>query len=123
LKEHVITRRNDLPILDNELTSAKHFDTYYYPFKTLPLLQSHLHPKFVIFNAGKKLTSLDPADFRNLTTDFPCLTFILSLYMAWIRNVLPSQLDDQTYAPLVVPEDDYISSNDDDSKDEDYNDT
>lgn len=118
-----ICRRNDLPLLGKPLSPKHYDDPYCHPFETLPLLKSHLHPKFVIFDAGRKLASLEGAAFHKLTADFPILNVVLSLYKGWIRKLPQSHVNDPSYAPPVIPEDDDISSDDDDSSDDDYDDT
>ena len=118
-----IYRRNDLPLLENQRLSSEHYNDYHFPFDTFPLLQSHLHPKFVIFDAGRKLATLRGDSLQDLYTEFPSLRDILPLYRGWILPPPPEHLHDPTYTPLAIPEDDDISSDDDDSKDEDYDDT
>ena len=79
---------------DEEQTAPDdNFITYRYPFQTLPLLESHLHPNFIIFNAGCKVDSLSQSDmlsFTRLTDAFPHLLFIQNLYCAWI--VMPGKM-------------------------------
>ena len=96
-----------------------------YPFDTLPLLESHLHPKFVIFNSGKKLKGLlDYDKYTKLLEQFPLLGQVEEVYMAWLDD-LPIEEDDASYnlnAP-VDSDDDYDDSDDvivDDPRDNDY---
>ena len=83
LKKKLIVRQND----DGEF-----IDYHKYPFDTLPKIQTHLHPKFVIFDAGKKWKkaegfSLEP-QFKHLETS---LETIEGLYDAWIRPLPKSK--------------------------------
>jgi len=87
-----------------------------YPFDTLPLLESHLQPKFVIFDAGQKLAESEQNEIQNLVDVFPSLQFssIMALYSAWIRPPPAKAKEDLTYN---VPDDD--DDNSYDSEDED----
>lgn len=64
-----------------------------HPFNTLPLLKSHLHPKYVIFDAGRKLGVLAKSDthFVNKT--------ILAEYGAWKRELPDITQEDPSYFP------------------------
>ena len=50
------------------------------PFNTLPLLESHIHPKFVIYDAGFKLMGLKLNFVENISQQFSSLTSIIHLY-------------------------------------------
>jgi hypothetical protein len=113
-KRILLTRQND----DDDGSIV-----YNYPYDTLPRLRSHLHPKFVIFNTGKKLRRalegiiLDP-ELQRLN---PNLVTILRVYDAWILPLPVNAMDDVTYVdPHVelVSEDD--GNPDDDPNDLDY---
>lgn len=71
----------------SEPISSEHYSLHAYPFNTLPLLESHLHPRFAIFNAGYKLQDMlqtRPESFFQLIDDYPSLSTIKALYGAWI---------------------------------------
>ena len=89
------------PILHQDITdtplSTGHFSFHLYPFKTLPLLKSHIHPKFVIFNAGAKLADLATADISKLVENFPGLSSVITIYDAWIRKLGQNQLNDPSF--------------------------
>jgi hypothetical protein len=97
-----------------------------YPFNTLPLLESHLHPKFVIYDAGIKMFSFlrDPSFTAQMVRDFPSLKMTVELYIAWALNPLPdSSVNDPTYYDPDADEDedsDKDGNDDDDPKDGDY---
>ena len=55
MEDVVITRLDNIP---NGKPSLEHVHIHLYPFDTLPLLESHLHPKFIIFDTGNKLREL-----------------------------------------------------------------
>jgi hypothetical protein len=52
---------------------------HYYPFDTLQLLRSHLHPKYAIFEAGRKLGGLDASLATNLADRYPSLVGIVCI--------------------------------------------
>jgi hypothetical protein len=107
-----------------------------YPFDTLPLIESHLHPKFAIFAAGMHLVNLDPASdlHQNIWKDNPGFSIIVGLYRAWTQKVADRQKQDPSYCnndAFQVPfdygiGDDYFGvrngDDGDDDKDGDYSD-
>jgi hypothetical protein len=106
-EEFVITRGTS----EDEHTETTNWTNHTYPFDTLPLLESHLHPKFVIFNSGKKINGLPVHKYTKLMQQFPILGHVENLYMAWLES-LPNTVDDTSYnhdAPV-----DSVDSDDDD---------
>jgi hypothetical protein len=94
-----------------------------YPFDTLPLLESHLHPKFVIFNSGEKLRGLEGLfEYRKLLDKFPILGDVEKVYLAWLESLLPDNVeDDESYnAAADSDEDDDSDVIVDDPRDNDY---
>lgn len=95
-----------------------------YPFNTFPIFESHLHPKFVIFNAGRKLNFLQirVQNLVNESVDSASLNSVMKLYDAWLRP--PPDVKDESYdAPVDECTTDEDDSDDDigDEDDEDYN--
>jgi hypothetical protein len=74
-----------------------------YPYKTLPNLESHLHPKFAIFDAGRKLKNLTQQsdkplpEIRDLLINYPALYMIQNLYNAWVQKVPANALRELSY--------------------------
>ena len=68
--------------------------THKYPFKTFPIIKSHLHPKFAIVNAGEKLLKLGDTDGPKIFLDFPGLQAVIHIYVAWTR---PANLSDKSF--------------------------
>jgi hypothetical protein len=99
----------------------QHVTTHFHPFTTLPLLQSHLHPKFAIYNAGKKLLEFSQDHYLQLRRAFPRLVDIKKLYAAWLTQPKEEELEDPSFQP---PRDDDEEDDDDDGdpKDLDYDD-
>ncbi|KAF8637448.1 hypothetical protein AX17_002813 [Amanita inopinata Kibby_2008] len=83
------------------------FSTYTYPFDGFP---SHLHPRFVILEAGRRLNLFDAAALLLTVTRHPILTQVLQIYSAWTRDRPPTAMDDPSYKP----------DNDGDSKGDDF---
>jgi len=86
-------------ILPGTQLSSDDIISYVSPFQTLPLLKSHLHPKFAIMEAGRKLTNALCYLFQ-LTRDYPSLSHELILYNAWLRDAPAGVEEDETYVPL-----------------------
>jgi hypothetical protein len=94
---------------------AKTSTTYSYPYDNLPKLKSHLHPRFAIFDAGRKLRKLgeqSPEDLEKVLKNNSGLEKIIMLYNAWIRPPpTHSQANVSYYDPNQYLE--YISEEDD----------
>ena len=112
--KNVVITRLDVPANREELSDDE-FHHYRYPFDTLPLLESHLHPKFVIFDAGQKISNLakDSVEFEKFCHDFPALQIssILDLYTSWTRQPGPAEWERRNQDPSY-----YVPDDDDDSK-------
>ena len=121
MEDNLITRVDD----PHATGQKKTFTTHYYPFETLPIIKSHLHPKFAIVNAGQKIQKLGTTNgkiFGRVVTDYPILGDLMRVYMAWLQ---PADLDDKSFnVPFVPPleliggnsrSDDGHNDNDDDS--------
>jgi hypothetical protein len=72
-----------------ELMLPDDFVAHLYPFSSLPLLRSHLHPKFAIVYAGRILATTASTHMPQLTIDYPSLSHIVTLYSAWTRDPPP----------------------------------
>jgi hypothetical protein len=112
-----ISRNNS--ISPNTTPSNRDFITHVYPFKTLPLLKSHLHPKYAIVNAGRKMQTLETvAHIQALVAEYPSLSQINHLYSAWLRRPPPHSKNDPTYNPPDDGGDDDDGDDDDDDRDD-----
>ena len=106
-----------------------------HPFSTLPLLESHLHPKFVIYETGRKLDDILRPEKKGryeeiarvnegrrqfgskLRETWPAITHIEHIYAAWTHNLdLVTILKDTDFNPSPPSSD---GDNDDDSDDDD----
>ncbi|GJJ05914.1 hypothetical protein Clacol_000101 [Clathrus columnatus] len=94
MTEIVIHRQNRTPPQDTTLASTD-FITYVYPFADLPQFQSHLHPKFVILEAGRKLHATPNS--TGIVVGYPILTKVMQLYSAWTSALPPEAKDDERY--------------------------
>jgi len=90
--------RQDVIPTDGKL-SPEHGSIHVYPFDSLPLLESHIHPKYVIFDAGSKLADSEQNLIQKLVDVFPSLQFssIMALYSAWIRPPPAKAQEDPLY--------------------------
>ncbi|KAF7759613.1 hypothetical protein Agabi119p4_11308 [Agaricus bisporus var. burnettii] len=64
------------------------FTLHFYPFDTLPSFRSHLHPKFAIFELGRKFTKLterNPTAADAALSSYPILHVIQFLYLLWLH--------------------------------------
>jgi hypothetical protein len=98
LRDNIITRQDSVQTEGEKNWPPSH----HYPFKTLPIIKSHLHPKFAIVNAGRKIQKLGTTmvkDFRRVLLDFPILRVVMDVYTAWVR---PADLNDKSFNVLPV---------------------
>ena len=76
-------------------------DLYVYPYDDLPPLVSHLHPKFAIFDAGRKLKMFGNVSNQQVLEKFydkyPELQKVWNLYRAWTRVPPIESLEDESY--------------------------
>ena len=86
IENQFIVRQND----DNTSSLCVH------PFSELRELRfkSHIHPKFVIFDVGRKMESWEEDLTAKLMKDFPSLRMVSFLYHAWSRDVPRKAKDD-----------------------------
>ena len=96
-----------------------------YPCKTLPIIKSHLHPKFAIVNAGEKMYKLlgtNLEDAKRVLLDFPILKVVMDVYTAWTR-VSEEDLSNKSFNDPPVSPLDLIGgdSPSDDNNDDDNN--
>lgn len=73
--------------VDTDGQSLEDYSHHLYPFDTLPLLESHLHPKFVIFNSGSKLDKMGHTSLEKHIDKFPSLSKVLTVYKTWITPI------------------------------------
>ncbi|KDQ24843.1 hypothetical protein PLEOSDRAFT_161125 [Pleurotus ostreatus PC15] len=89
--------------------------THYFPFDTMPILTSHIHPKFAIFELGRQISAF-PIDVKiKLINTTPILCSILDIFRAWSESPPAGFLADTAFNPH--PDDE------DDDEDEDCSDT
>jgi len=70
-----------------------------YPYSSLPLLESHLHPKFAIYDAGMKLKNLlfNREYLIEALANYPSLSKIQDLYRGWNQIPPIHAQEDKTY--------------------------
>ena len=98
--------------------------SHWHPFNSLPLIESHFHPKFAIFNAGAKLAKMmvlkDPDNVKKFMEKLPSLLSIIDLYNVWIQAPTPDVKTAISYnAPLDLPDDGDDNNNDNNNNDDD----
>ena len=77
---------------------------YAYPFSELRF-ESHVHPKFIIFNVGSKMRGWGDELTLKLCEDLPSLGIIWNLYYAWTRDIPQRAKDDKSYYMVPVEHD------------------
>ena len=74
------------------------FTIHFPPYHDMPLLTSHLHPRFVILEAGRKLSQETGTDaVETLVARYPILRKIIEVYKAWTAERPADAMDDGTY--------------------------
>ena len=80
-----------------EKQADAHVSSHFHPFNTLPLLRSHLQPRFVIFNARAKLALLKYEWVEWIAQHYPWILRMLTLYNAWVRSLEKTQKGDPSF--------------------------
>lgn len=89
----LIRQNNSRPLRKDDIAIHLH------PFSDLPLLQSHLHPKFVILDAGRKLNLKPEAmdSLSEMTSDLITFRKITRIYAAWTSDLPMGAENDKTF--------------------------
>lgn len=109
-KKAIIMRYKDVVWEEGALMgdTSNYVNIYRYPFRALPLLESHLHPKFAIYDAGRKLKTLAESsstqdELKEVLLDYPSLGQVKILYDVWIQTPPRFALQDTSY--IMDPKD------------------
>ncbi|KAF5335388.1 hypothetical protein D9611_011708 [Ephemerocybe angulata] len=105
-----------LPIrgMENVVITHQH-TTHVYPFKTLPSLTSHIHPRFVIMALARTLVSPDIVErsqARAWLEEYPYFREIGTLYTDWANQCPDIYLSDPSYVPEQVDGADALDDSD-----------
>lgn len=74
--------RHALPSSDPPISQSV-FVVFVYPFSGLPILKSHVHPKYVLLEAGRKLTKrVTQNKLTRLVGEYPLLEKVIHIYGA-----------------------------------------
>ncbi|PPQ82079.1 hypothetical protein CVT24_012307 [Panaeolus cyanescens] len=92
----------DIYVARQSSDSLSQVDIHEYPFDTMPLLTSHVHPTFVLMHTSSVIHSqliLPPGALAIFSKRFPVVRRLKTLYSAW-TSILPTRADsDPTYLP------------------------
>ncbi|KAF7979007.1 hypothetical protein HWV62_43969 [Athelia sp. TMB] len=95
--------RQDIIPTENSPLQSDHVSTHVHPFQTLPQLDSHLLPHFVIFETGRKLETLPFTSALALSRQNPLLEKIAAIYEAWTKARPAGAEEDATFVPPSPP--------------------
>ncbi|KAL0957225.1 hypothetical protein HGRIS_001039 [Hohenbuehelia grisea] len=104
-----ITRQIRIPTVIGPPLRPTDFIVHVFPFDDIPVLKSHIHPKFAIFQLGRQISGLAADKKASLLNANPILCSVLDLHKAWSES-LPAGADEDS--EFNQPLDD---SDDDDS--------
>lgn len=94
---------------DVDVVPANAFEKHIFPFPGFPTITSHVHPRFVLFNAGSKIADGAPA-IDYLDSNPPGLETIVEkideIYTAWTTRRAPKEFD-AAGLPYTPANDDY----------------
>ncbi|PPR04143.1 hypothetical protein CVT24_010693 [Panaeolus cyanescens] len=68
-----------------------------FPFEDLPVIRSHLHPKFVILHLGATISRFCGDAWGGLLDRFPYLWNVHQLFLAWTGGIPLGAFNDPTY--------------------------
>ncbi|PPR01850.1 hypothetical protein CVT24_001738 [Panaeolus cyanescens] len=99
----------DIYIARQSTDNSQEVIIHEYPFKTLPVLTSHVHPKYVILHLGQILCSgLVGSTAHYIMEKYPWLELVEALYIRWVAAIPRNADQDPTYAQHY-PQDDVQS--------------
>ncbi|KAF6756236.1 hypothetical protein DFP72DRAFT_1169196 [Ephemerocybe angulata] len=94
--------------------SSSSFTTHVYPFKALPLLTSHLQPKFVITALARVVWNItivpEPQQWA-LVKEYPLLSRMHRLYSRWVLELPKQAFADLSFVPEALDEVDEADEN------------
>lgn len=101
-----LIRQNDKPDAPSRVLRANDIPIHLFPFRDMPLLESHIHPKFVILETGRKLRLLKPKLLEDLgkTYSSPVYNQTLDIYDAWTAPLPEDAYNDETFNYKVDPD-------------------
>jgi hypothetical protein len=86
MQGYPIARQNE----HDQPPNKDQFKIHFYPFDTLPPFRSHVHPKFAIFELGRKYHELlkkNTAAANEAVESYPNLRRVHRIYAAWTKPV------------------------------------
>lgn len=91
-----------------DIVSVDAFVTHVYPFPQFPTITSDVHPRFVLYNTGSKLSSAISLAYGRANPHL-LSTFrdIIAIYKAWTSSQIPEDFYSADLPPNTRPEDDY----------------
>jgi len=96
----VLRQINITPCDKFEVPKAEDFKIYLYPFDEITM-QSHVHPRYAIFEAGRKLFHCIPkTDLQSFSDAYPDLYRKLwDIFISWTQPIPPDSEDDAQFRP------------------------
>ncbi|KAF8900752.1 hypothetical protein CPB84DRAFT_1962343 [Gymnopilus junonius] len=77
------------------IPQATDFEHHAYPFRSLPKIKSHIHPRFVLCHTAQKYALEDNTFEDSYKTE---LRVIVQIYKRWVKPVPPQTLDNKQEA-------------------------
>ena len=91
-----------------DVVSADAFVTYIYPFTGFPTITSHVHPRFVLYNTGSKLSGTLSLAYGSANPQlWPTFRDVFAIYEAWTSSRIPEDFYSKNLHPNTHLEDDY----------------
>ncbi|KAF8151610.1 hypothetical protein B0H34DRAFT_810645 [Crassisporium funariophilum] len=87
LKGYKLDCYNGAPTCNTQ-AEPNHFAPYYFPFDNLPMITSHIHPRFVICNTGRKVNEHEEAaTFVGDNNVLEAMATVQGIYLKWMGKV------------------------------------
>ncbi|KAL5631951.1 hypothetical protein ACGC1H_000095 [Rhizoctonia solani] len=102
---HLVSFKREFDMILRQGNDPGSYKAHQYPFESLGLLQSHVHPFHVVFNAGEKVHHiLDPEWNTNSDYELPqqyatSLHQCETLYRSWLGSLLESSESHSDQSP------------------------
>ena len=97
MKSVAITRQDEAPGRDTAIAAS--FTIHLPPYNDFPLLKMHVHPRFAVFDLGRKIYLLPLHILSDFVKELPVLLKALRIYEKWVASRPASSMTDKAYNP------------------------
>ena len=104
-------KSREVNTINAAIVSADAFVTHVYPFTGFPTITSHVHPRFVLYNTGSKLSGARSVAYGRANPQLlPTFRDVIAIYKAWTSSRIPEDFYSEDLPPNTRLEDAYLDN-------------